>query len=386
MLRRRDSHSPEDRFAAVGTVTMPQSSQQPSTDFCNELLAAASIIESRTAALHQKDVAKALELHAEVSREIDGSTGVITHTQTVKNAEPSRSQVGNGKGLSDSTSVSKEQMSEAAKYPYNYTGASEVMNQGLEPSEGAVLNSQLAVIKQEVGEEESQLDQYQVLQAQAQASQAWFSAQMSQALSMQALTGLSAQMSQALSVAQISEQLMSSQGPSHSTSAQSSTPPAAHQSGSGSGGGGGSTSSQGQATVSLQQLSQVGGYNLPTSTPLSDNNSLADSSHVDRMSAMAMWRSTCLPDPLPTPPYSLNVLRARDSGNTASARPRIIRETTQFFLSMKMWWTTQDYERIAELVLRQFPALKTVVSLSVGCNVKKREQSILLSHKRVTNV
>ena len=362
MLRRRDSRSPEDRFAAVGTVTMPPHSiQQPSTDFCNELLAAASIIESRTAALHQKDVAKALELHAEVSREMDGSTGVITHTQTVKNAEPSRPPVGNGKGLSDSVSVSKEQMSEAAKYPYNYTSVSEVMNQGLEPSEGAVLNSQLAVVKQEVGEEESQLDQYQVLQAQAQASQAWFSAQMSQALSMQALTGLSAQMSQALSVAQISEQLMSSQGPPHSTSTQSSTPPAAHQSGSGSGGGG-CTPSQGQATVSLQQLSQVGGYNLPTSTTLSDNNSLADSSHVDRMSAMAMWRSTCLPDPLPNPPYSLNVLRARDSGNTASARPRIIRETTQFFLSMKMWWTTQDYERIAELVLRQFPALKTVVS------------------------
>jgi hypothetical protein len=78
---------------------------------------------------------------------------------------------------------------------------------------------------------------------------------------------------------------------------------------------------------------------------------------------MAMWRSTCLPDPLPVPPYSLNVLRARDSGNTASARPRIIRETTQFFLSLKLWWTTQDYERIAELVVQQFPELQDTVRL-----------------------
>ena len=125
--------------------------------------------------------------------------------------------------------------------------------------------------------------------------------------------------------------------------------------------------------MSLQQLSQVGGYSLPTaSTPLADSSSLSDSAHVDRMSAMAMWRSTCLPDPLPCPPYSLNVLRARDSGNTASARPRIIRETTQFFLSMKMWWTTQDYERIADLVLRQFPALKTVVSLVVDLSCDER--------------
>ena len=80
------------------------------------------------------------------------------------------------------------------------------------------------------------------------------------------------------------------------------------------------------------------------------------------MSAMAMWRSTCLPDPLPVPPYSENVQRARETNNTASARPRIIRETTQFFLAMKMWWTTQDYDRIAEMVLQQFPDLNNVVS------------------------
>ncbi|KAH9518843.1 hypothetical protein Btru_006385 [Bulinus truncatus] len=83
----------------------------------------------------------------------------------------------------------------------------------------------------------------------------------------------------------------------------------------------------------------------------------ATQSSTDRLSAMAIWRSTALPDPLPTPPYSDSVIRARESGNTMSARPKIIRETTQFFLALKLWWTAPDYERIAELVLQNFPAL-----------------------------
>jgi hypothetical protein len=88
-------------------------------------------------------------------------------------------------------------------------------------------------------------------------------------------------------------------------------------------------------------------------------------SGTDRLSAMAMWRSTALPDPLPTPPYSDSVIRARESGNTMSARPKVIRETTQFFLALKLWWTAPDYERIAELVLQNFPALVSLVSLDV---------------------
>lgn len=76
---------------------------------------------------------------------------------------------------------------------------------------------------------------------------------------------------------------------------------------------------------------------------------------------MAMWRSTALPDPLPVPPYTDAVLRAKETGNTTSARPKIIRETTQFFLALKLWWTAPDYERIAELVLHNFPALVSLV-------------------------
>ena len=364
MKIRRDSRSPEDRFSAVGTVTLPvYSSQQPSTDFCNELLTAASIIESRTAALNQKDVAKALETHPELSREADGGTGVITHTQTAKNSKP---EPGGGKATGGDLSVSKEQGLVSVKYPYTAASVAEVAEAGLVSSDVPVPNTQLAVIKQEAGEEEqSSVDQYQVLQAQAQASQAWFSAQISQALSMQALTGLTglsaAHVSQAFSPAQISEQLLSVQDPPRSSTNQITTPPAAHQSTSTNGNSGsGSLPSQSQASV--QHLTQASAYSLPISAPLSDSG-LSESTHVDRMSAMAMWRSTCLPDPLPVPPYSLNVLRARDSGNTSSARPRIIRETTQFFLCMKMWWTTQDYERIAEMVLREFPDLKSVVSI-----------------------
>ena len=80
---------------------------------------------------------------------------------------------------------------------------------------------------------------------------------------------------------------------------------------------------------------------------------------------MAMWRSTTLPDPLPSPPYSDSVIRARESGNTMSARPKIIRETTQYFLALKLWWTAPDYERIAELVLQNFPALVSLVRFSL---------------------
>ena len=86
----------------------------------------------------------------------------------------------------------------------------------------------------------------------------------------------------------------------------------------------------------------------------------------DRLSAMAMWRSTTLPSPLPTPPWSDSVLRARDAGNTMSARPKIVRETTQFFLALKLWWTAPDYEKIAELVLQHFPALVSLVRPSVS--------------------
>ncbi|XP_005104001.1 uncharacterized protein LOC101850267 isoform X3 [Aplysia californica] len=120
--------------------------------------------------------------------------------------------------------------------------------------------------------------------------------------------------------------------------------------------------------VAQMASSSVLDYGMTTdeaaATPSSSSPAAASSSsNTDRLSAMAMWRSTALPDPLPTPPYSDSVIRARESGNTMSARPKIIRETTQYFLALKLWWTAPDYERIAELVLQNFPALVSLQAI-----------------------
>lgn len=69
-------------------------------------------------------------------------------------------------------------------------------------------------------------------------------------------------------------------------------------------------------------------------------------------------RSKNLPYPLPTPSYSQAVQAARASGNVLSERATIIRETVKFFLAYKYWWTSDDYDHIAELVVNEFPELQ----------------------------
>lgn len=58
------------------------------------------------------------------------------------------------------------------------------------------------------------------------------------------------------------------------------------------------------------------------------------------------------------PEYSQAVQSARASGNVLSERATIIRETVKFFLVYKYWWTSDDYDRIAELVVNEFPELR----------------------------
>ncbi|GFR68809.1 zinc finger and BTB domain-containing protein 40 [Elysia marginata] len=110
-------------------------------------------------------------------------------------------------------------------------------------------------------------------------------------------------------------------------------------------------------------MTEEGNTTTATSSSSTTKTTTTTVAPTDRLSAMAMWRSTTLPDPLPTPHYSDSVTRARESGNTMSARPKIIRETTQFFLALKLWWTAPDYERIAELVLKNFPALVSLQAI-----------------------
>ena len=81
-------------------------------------------------------------------------------------------------------------------------------------------------------------------------------------------------------------------------------------------------------------------------------------------------RSTTLPFPLPVPTYSQAVQAARASGNVLTERATIIRETVKFFLNHKYWWTSEDYDRIAELVVNEFPELRDpIVWPSTPCYV-----------------
>jgi hypothetical protein len=81
-------------------------------------------------------------------------------------------------------------------------------------------------------------------------------------------------------------------------------------------------------------------------------------------------RSQILPFPLPIPEYSHAIQAARTSGNILAERATIIRETVKFFLNYKYWWTSEDYDRIAELVVNHFPELRDPdVSPSEPCYV-----------------
>ena len=76
-------------------------------------------------------------------------------------------------------------------------------------------------------------------------------------------------------------------------------------------------------------------------------------------SLAAAWRPDAqLPDPLPVPPYSDKVMKAKEKGVTKYERPLIIRETVLFFLSLKYWWSSVDYDRISDFVVDYFPDLK----------------------------
>ena len=65
-----------------------------------------------------------------------------------------------------------------------------------------------------------------------------------------------------------------------------------------------------------------------------------------------------LPERLPVPPYSEKVMKAKKTGVTKYERPLIIRETVLFFLSIKYWWSSVDYDRISDFVVEYFPDLK----------------------------
>ena len=69
-------------------------------------------------------------------------------------------------------------------------------------------------------------------------------------------------------------------------------------------------------------------------------------------------RSSDLPNPLPTPPYSQELLNARELGRTVEYRSMVIRETVKYFLKMKYWWTSEDYDAMAQMVSREFPDLR----------------------------
>ncbi|XP_041365893.1 uncharacterized protein LOC121380922 isoform X2 [Gigantopelta aegis] len=85
----------------------------------------------------------------------------------------------------------------------------------------------------------------------------------------------------------------------------------------------------------------------PTSTNLSET-------HFYRSAI----RSSDLPNPLPVPLYSQELLNARECGRTVEYRSMVIRETVKYFLKMKYWWTSEDYDAMAQMVAREFPDLR----------------------------
>lgn len=73
---------------------------------------------------------------------------------------------------------------------------------------------------------------------------------------------------------------------------------------------------------------------------------------------LSMAASEELPDPLPVPQYSDKVIRAKQLGTVAFDRPTVLRETVQFFLQYKHYWSSHDYDRISNLVIELFPEFK----------------------------
>ncbi|BFZ05022.1 hypothetical protein BsWGS_08061 [Bradybaena similaris] len=102
------------------------------------------------------------------------------------------------------------------------------------------------------------------------------------------------------------------------------------------------------------------GGHLPTNTTHSSS-SKSKSSRKPVTPAglrLSLAASEELPDPLPVPQYSDKVIRAKQLGTVAFDRPTVLRETVQFFLQFKHYWSSHDYDRISNLVIELFPEFK----------------------------
>ena len=71
----------------------------------------------------------------------------------------------------------------------------------------------------------------------------------------------------------------------------------------------------------------------------------------------SLTRQISLPNPLPVPRYSEQLLNPELDYTLKHHRLQIIRETVKYFLLIKYWWSSRDYERIAEMAVTQFPRL-----------------------------
>ncbi|KAH9518848.1 hypothetical protein Btru_006394 [Bulinus truncatus] len=94
--------------------------------------------------------------------------------------------------------------------------------------------------------------------------------------------------------------------------------------------------------------------NIPTSSKSKNNRKPVTPAGL----RLSMAASEELPDPLPLPQYSEKVLRAKQLGTVAFDRPTVLRETVQFFLQYKHYWSSHDYDRISNLVIELFPEFK----------------------------
>lgn len=123
------------------------------------------------------------------------------------------------------------------------------------------------------------------------------------------------------------------------------------------------------------ELNSTPELSLPASSMLQNDKHDDHSSHATTLEspmsvAAALRPDAQLPNPLPVPPYSDKVMKARKMGIVKYERPLVIRETVLFFLSLKYWWSSVDYDRISDFVVDYFPELRDpVLSPNVPPNV-----------------
>ncbi|GFN87728.1 hypothetical protein PoB_001423400, partial [Plakobranchus ocellatus] len=75
------------------------------------------------------------------------------------------------------------------------------------------------------------------------------------------------------------------------------------------------------------------------------------------------------------------VIRAKQLGTVAFDRPTVLRETVQFFLQYKHYWSSHDYDRISNLVIELFPEFKDS-SDTPGVPANKRIRTDLSMYAR----